>query len=386
MDMRRKPSVEPFHAMDVLAEAIRLKSAGHPVISMAVGQPAHPAPKPALDAARRALEAGRLGYTDALGTTSLRQAIARHYTTLHGIDLDWRRVAVTTGSSAAFNLAFLQLFNSGDHVAISRPGYPAYRNILTALGLNVVEIHVGEDTGHALTPEALEAYQRDNGIRIAGVLVASPANPTGAVTSAAQLKALDAWCTANGAAFISDEIYHGLSYGGEETTAAAFSKDAIVINSFSKYFCMTGWRIGWMVLPEDLVRPIECLAQSLYISPPDLSQIAAEAALQGVAEMEEVKAGYAMNRDLLARRLPAIGLPLASPMDGAFYAWCDVSRHTNDSFAFAREVLNAIHVAATPGLDFDPVDGHRYMRFSYAGSHADMVTALDRLEFFLAGR
>jgi Aspartate/tyrosine/aromatic aminotransferase len=386
MDIRRKPSVEPFHAMDVLAEATRLKAAGHDVVSMAVGQPAHPAPKPALEAAARALASGRLGYTDALGTTSLRQAIARFYRSRHGVDLDWRRVAVTTGSSAGFNLAFLQLFEPGDHVAISRPGYPAYRNILTALGLKVAEIHVGEDTGHALTPEALEAYQAEHGVRIAGVLVASPANPTGAVTSPAQLKALDAWCTANSVAFISDEIYHGLSYGGEEATAAAFSDQAVIINSFSKYFCMTGWRIGWMVLPEDIVRPVECLAQSLYISPPDLSQIAAEAALDGIDEMEAVKAGYARNRALLAQRLPAMGLPLASPMDGAFYAWCDVSRFTNDSFEFAREILNAIHVAATPGRDFDPVDGHRFMRFSYAGSLADMETALDRLDTFLAGR
>lgn len=372
--------------MDILAEATRLKDEGKDVVSMAVGQPAHPAPRQALAAAARALETGRLGYTDALGIKSLRQAIAAYYQRHYGVELDPRRVAVTTGSSAAFNLAFLQLFNPGDLVVITRPGYPAYRNILSALGLNVLEIAVGASTAHALTPEAIEAAEREAGARVAGVLIASPANPTGAVHSRQAIAALDAWCASRGVAFISDEIYHGLTWSGEETTALAVSDKAIVINSFSKYFCMTGWRIGWMVLPEDLVRPVECLAQSLYISPPELSQIAAEAALDGIAEMEQVRAGYARNRALLAQRLPALALPFAAPMDGAFYAWVDVSGHSNDSMAFARQMLADIHVAATPGRDFDPVDGARFMRFSYAGSHADMTTALDRIEGWLGTR
>ena len=386
MTIQRKPSVEPFHAMDILAEATRLKGDGKDVISMAVGQPAHPAPATALAAAARALEAGRLGYTDALGLKSLRQAIAARYKSEYGIDLDPRRVAVTSGSSAGFNLAFLQLFNPGDLVVITRPGYPAYRNILSALGLRVVEIAVGADTGHALTPAAIEAAEREVGARVSGVLIASPANPTGAVHSKQAIAILDAWCADRGVAFISDEIYHGLTWSGEETTALSVSDNAIVINSFSKYFCMTGWRIGWMVLPEDLVRPVECLAQSLYISPPELSQIAAEAALSGIAEMEAVRAGYQKNRSLLAERLPALALPFAAPMDGAFYAWVDVSGHTNDSMAFARQMLADIHVAATPGRDFDPVDGARFMRFSYAGSHSDMTIALDRMQDWLGRR
>ena len=384
MARQKRPSVEPFHAMDVLAEATRLKGEGRDVISLAVGQPAHPAPKPALEAARKALEAGRIGYTDALGTSGLRRAIAAHYRIRHGVTLDPRRVAVTNGSSAAFNLVFLQFFVPGETVAISRPGYPAYRNILTALGLNVAEIPVGAETDYVLTPGAIEAWERDNGREVAGVMVASPANPTGTVTSKAQLAALAQWCDARDAVFISDEIFHGLTFSGEETIALEVSDRAIVINSFSKYFCMTGWRIGWMVLPEDLVRPVECLAQSLYISPPELSQIAAEAAFDGIAEMEEVKAGYAQNRELLAKRLPELGLPFAAPMDGAFYALCDVSRYTNDSMAFAHDMLREIHVAATPGLDFDPVEGHRLIRFSYAGSHTDMETALDRMQTWLA--
>lgn len=386
MTIQRKPSVEPFHAMDVLAEATRLKAEGKPVISMAVGQPAHPAPAAARTAAARALEAGGLGYTDALGIKSLRHAIAARYRSEYGADLDPRRVAVTTGSSAGFNLAFLQLFNPGDLVVITRPGYPAYRNILSALGLKVIEIAVGAETGHALTPAAIEAAEHEAGARIAGVLIASPANPTGAVHSRQAIAALDAWCADRGVAFISDEIYHGLTWAGEETTALSVSDNAVVINSFSKYFCMTGWRIGWMVLPEDLVRPVECLAQSLYISPPELSQIAAEAALNGIAEMEAVRAGYEKNRALLAERLPALALPFAAPMDGAFYAWVDVSGHTNDSMIFARQMLAEIHVAATPGRDFDPVDGSRFLRLSYAGSHADMVSALDRMEGWIGNR
>lgn len=372
--------------MDVLAEATRLKREGKPVISMAVGQPAHPAPAAARAAARQALEAGGLGYTDALGIKSLRQSIAARYRHLYDVDLDPQRIAVTTGSSAGFNLAFLQLFSPGDLVVITRPGYPAYRNILSALGLKVVEIAVGADTGHALTPAAIEAAEREAGIRVAGVLIASPANPTGAVHSRQAIAELDAWCADRGVAFISDEIYHGLTWSGEETTALSVSDNAVVINSFSKYFCMTGWRIGWMVLPEDLVRPVECLAQSLYISPPDLSQIAAEAALSGIEEMEAVREGYRQNRSLLAERLPALGLPFAAPMDGAFYAWVDVAGHTNDSMAFARQMLADIHVAATPGRDFDPVDGARFMRFSYAGSHSDMITALDRMQDWLGTR
>ncbi|EDQ34057.2 Aspartate/tyrosine/aromatic aminotransferase [Hoeflea phototrophica DFL-43] len=386
MTLTRKPSVEPFHAMDVLAEATRLKAQGRDVISMAVGQPAHPAPRAARQAAARALEHGRLGYTDALGIQSLKQAIAARYARSYGVDVDPSRVAVTTGSSAGFNLAFLQLFNPGDVVAITRPGYPAYRNILSALGLKVLEIPVGPETGHALTPEAIERAEAEAGDRAAGVLIASPANPTGAVHSRDAIARLDAWCADRSVAFISDEIYHGLTWSGEETTALSVSDNAVIINSFSKYFCMTGWRIGWMILPEDLIRPVECLAQSLYISAPELSQIAAEAALSATEEMDAVCRGYQRNRALLGKRLPELGLPFAAPMDGAFYAWVDVSAHTNDSMAFARQMLAEIHVAATPGRDFDPVDGARFMRFSYAGSHDEMETALDRIETWFAKR
>ncbi|WP_026619363.1 aspartate/methionine/tyrosine aminotransferase [Ensifer sp. WSM1721] len=384
VEMSKRSAVEPFHAMDVLAEATRRRDAGHPVISMAVGQPSHPAPKAALEAARRALEHGRLGYTDALGTLSLKRAIAAHYRSRHGITVDPQRIAITTGSSAGFNLAFLALFDPGDCVAIARPGYPAYRNIMTALGLDVIEIEANAETGFTLTPDNLERAAARAGKPLKGILLASPANPTGTVTGKARLKALADYCRAQSIAFISDEIYHGLTFAGEETTALEVADDAIVINSFSKYYCMTGWRIGWMVLPEAQVRAFERIAQSLYISPPEISQIAAEAALGAHEELDGYKQAYAANRELLLERLPRIGLSIASPMDGAFYAYVDVSRFTNDSMAFARRMLAEINVAATPGFDFDPVEGHRTMRFSYAGSTAEMAEAMERIARWLA--
>ena len=381
--LSKRSDVEPFHAMDVLAEATRRRQAGHAVISMAVGQPSHPAPQAALEAARAALGHGRIGYTDALGTLALRQALSTHYQAHHGLSIDPKRIAITTGSSAGFNLAFLTLFDAGDSVAIARPGYPAYRNILAALGLDVVEVPVTEETQFTLTPESLEAAQAASGKRLKGVLLASPANPTGTVTGRAALKALADYCADHSIAFISDEIYHGLTFVGEETSALELTDEAIVINSFSKYYCMTGWRIGWMVLPERLVRPVERVAQSLYISAPELSQIAAEAALGAGAELDVYRESYGRNRDFLMRRLPEIGFHIASPMDGAFYAYVDVSRFTNDSMVFAQKMLAEINVAATPGLDFDPVEGHRAMRFSYAGSNAEIEEATERMAAWL---
>jgi aspartate/methionine/tyrosine aminotransferase len=366
--------------MDVLAQANRLTALGKPVISMAVGQPSDPAPKPALEAARRALESGCLGYTNALGTDALRDRIARFYQEHYCVRIDPARIAVTTGSSSGFNLAFLALFDAGDRVAITRPGYPAYRNIMTALGIEAVEIPVGPGDG-SLTAERLEEIHRVKALK--GLLFASPANPTGAVMPQEQLRAVVLAAEGLGISVISDEIYHRLSHIGPDTTALSVSDNVAVINSFSKYYCMTGWRIGWMVLPQALVRPVERIAQSLYISPPELSQIAAVEAFSGTDELEAVKARYGKSRLLLMDSLPRLGFDLASPMDGAFYAWCDVSRHTDDSMAFARKMLAETFVAATPGHDFDPVDGHRFMRFSYAGRPSAMAEALERIEKWL---
>ncbi|MER9473364.1 aminotransferase class I/II-fold pyridoxal phosphate-dependent enzyme [Mesorhizobium sp. M0520] len=379
VSLSRRGAVEPFHAMDILAEANRLKAKGLPVVSMAVGQPSDPAPAGVREAAANALKAGRIGYTDALDLAGLRKAIAAHYGEHYGLDVSPERIAVTTGSSAAFNLAFLAMFDPGDRVAIAAPGYPAYRNIMAALGIDVAEIEL--DGAAYLHAEHLQAAHREKPLK--GVLFASPANPTGAVIPAGDLEALVEMAQELGIAVISDEIYHRLAYAAPDTTALAFGADVTVINSFSKYYCMTGWRIGWMVLPQELVRPVERIAQSLYISPPELSQIAAIEAFKATPELEAVKARYAWNRELLMQRLPELGFALAAPMDGAFYAFCDVTRHTNDSMAFARRMLAEAHVAATPGRDFDPLQGHRTMRFSYAGSHDDMVEAMARIERWL---
>ncbi|MET3601562.1 pyridoxal phosphate-dependent aminotransferase [Martelella mangrovi] len=375
----KRSEIDSFLAMDVLAEANRRKTAGHPVLSLAVGQPSHPAPDKALAAARAALEHGHLGYTDAFGLSSLREAISNDYRARMGVEIDPARIAVTTGSSAGFNLAFLALFDAGDSVAIARPGYPAYRNILRALDLNVVEVEASAAHDFTLTPEALEEAEREQGVTIRGVLLASPANPTGTVTGRAALKRLADWCAARKTAFISDEIYHGLVFSGEETTALAFTDEAVVINSFSKYYCMTGWRVGWMVLPEKLVRVFEQLAQNIYISAPELSQIAAEAALDARPQLDGYREIYRANRAFLINALPDIGLPVVSPMDGAFYAYVDVSGHSNDSVEFSRRMLAEIDVAATPGADFDPLTGGRYLRLSYAGTEAEIRQAVERI-------
>ncbi|WP_421848764.1 pyridoxal phosphate-dependent aminotransferase [Oricola sp.] len=379
--MSARGAVEPFHAMDVLREANVLAARGHEVLSLAVGQPSASAPSGVIAAAQHVLGNEPLGYTDALGRMESRRAIAAHYGERYDVEVPAERVALTTGSSAGFSLVFLAVSDPGGRVAITAPGYPAYRNILKALSLEAVEIETAGANGHMLTVEALEAAHRKS--RLDALLVASPANPTGAVTDRRSMAALMDFCCAEGIAFISDEIYHGLRYTGDDRTALSHSQDAIVINSFSKYYCMTGWRIGWMIMPADLVRPVERLAQSLYISAPDLSQVAAPRAFECVEELEAIKDGYKANRALLMERLPQLGFSFAAPPDGAFYAWCDVSAHTNDSMDFARRMLQEIHVAAAPGLDFDPVNGHRYMRFSYAGSQATIAGALDRMGAWL---
>ncbi len=379
MSISRRGEVEPFHAMDILAEANRLIAAGIDVVSMAVGQPSDPAPLAVREAAAAALKRGRIGYTDALGVAGLRAAIARHYGEHYDIDIAPSRIAVTTGSSAAFNLAFLAMFDAGDRVAIAAPGYPAYRNIMAALGIEVVEIEL-EGAAYLHAEHLRTAHKQKP---LIGALFASPANPTGAVVPETELAALVATAGELGISLISDEIYHRLAYTAPDITALAYSADVTVINSFSKYYCMTGWRVGWMVLPESLVRPVERIAQSLYISAPELSQVAAIEAFKATDELEVVKSRYAANRQLLMKRLPELGFPLAAPMDGAFYAFCDVTRHTNDSMAFARRMLAEAHVAATPGRDFDPLQGHRTMRFSYAGSYNEMVEAMARIERWL---
>jgi aspartate/methionine/tyrosine aminotransferase len=376
-----RSNVPPFMVMDVMSAAERIEAAGGHVIHMEVGQPAAPAPKTAIAAARTALEGGRIDYTSALGVPSLRDRIARHYRDTYGCAVDAGRIVITTGSSGAFILAFLAMFEPGDRVAVTVPGYPPYRHILTALGCEPVLIETSGATRHALTGEALLAAHRKS--PLSGVLVGSPANPTGTMMSREALTHLLDAAQSAGIRFISDEIYHGLDYAFPAVTAAELSEHALVINSFSKYFCMTGWRVGWMVVPEPLVRPIERLQQNLAISVPTLSQVAAEAAFDGRDEMEAIKRGYLENRRILIDGLPKAGLTKFLPADGAFYLYADVSDFTSDSFEFAKRMLEEAHVAATPGVDFDPFHGKNFIRFCYARSEGDMREAVARIARWL---
>ena len=378
----RRSGVPPFIVMDVMAAAERIEAAGGHVIHMEVGQPAAPAPKPAIEAAAAALRGGRIDYTSALGIASVRHRIARHYRETYGCSVDADRIVITTGSSGAFILAFLAMFEPGDRVAVTIPGYPPYRHILTALGCEPVLIETTSDTRHALSGEALLAAHHKTPLK--GVLVGSPANPTGTMMSREALTGLIAAAEGAGIRFISDEIYHGLDYAFPAVTAAELSPHALVINSFSKYFCMTGWRVGWMLVPEPLVRTVERLQQNLAISVPTLSQIAAEAAFDGREEMEAIKRGYLENRHILIEGLPRAGLTKFLPADGAFYLYADVSDFTPDSADFAKTLLEQAHVAATPGVDFDPVHGRSFIRFSYARSADDMREAVARIARWLA--
>jgi len=376
-----RSAVPPFMVMDVVAAAARLEAQGRRIIHMEVGQPAAGAPASAIAAAGAALASTRLGYTETLGMASLRRRIARAYAEWHGLDIDPARIVVTTGSSAGFMLAFLAAFEAGDRVAMALPGYPPYRHILTALGCEPVGIETTAATRWAITPQLLIAEHRARALK--GMVVASPANPSGTMMAAAALAELVRCAEDAGIAVISDEIYHGLDYAFAAASAARISPDAIIVNSFSKYFCMTGWRIGWMVVPPSLLRAVERLQQNLAISVPTLSQIAAEAAFTARAELEEIRRGYEENRRILLDGLPRAGLDSFLPADGAFYLYADVSRFSNDSQAFATRMLEEAGVAATPGIDFDPHRGRNFLRLCYAGSREEMREAVERIGAWL---
>jgi aspartate/methionine/tyrosine aminotransferase len=378
---RRLERVRPFLAMDVLAEAAAKERQGVDIVHMEVGQPAARTPKPMLDAARAALDSGRIGYTEALGHAPLRTRIAQHYRERYGVSVTPERVVVTTGSSAGFVLAFLALFEAGDRVAIADPGYPAYRNILHALDLEPISVPLGAADRWRMTADGVARAQAE--AALAGVLVMSPANPSGVTIDGEGLAAIAATSRASDIALISDEIYHGLTYERAAETALAVDDDAIVINSFSKYYCMTGWRIGWLVVPDRLVRAVERLAQNLYISAPYLSQVAALAAFDATDELEAIKAEYARARNVLLTELPRLGLSDFHPVDGAFYLYADVARFTNDSVTFCRRMLDEAGVAATPGVDFDPTEGSHHMRLSFAGGEEVCREAVRRLQGWL---
>ncbi|SFB81680.1 pyridoxal phosphate-dependent aminotransferase [Tropicimonas isoalkanivorans] len=379
MRASRRGEVDPFIVMDVMEAARQAEAAGRRVIHMEVGQPGTPAPAAARAALARAMETDALGYTVALGLPALRQRIARLYRDWYGLDLNPERVIVTPGSSGAFILAFTALFEAGDRVGLGEPGYPSYRQILKALSLQPVGLQTALENRLQPVPE-------DVPNDLAGLIVASPANPSGTMLSRDALAALIERAAEIGAAFVSDEIYHGIQYDGRPVSALELSDNVCVINSFSKYFSMTGWRVGWMVVPEAEVRRYERLAQNLFICPPNASQVAALAALDCEDELQANLAVYAENRRQMLEGLPRAGFDRIAPPDGAFYVYADVSGLTADSLAFSREILDQAGVAVTPGLDFDPRRGQGTLRFSYARATADIAEGLERLAAFMARR
>ena len=380
MSLSKRSQVDPFIVMDVMEAARAAEAEDRRIIHMEVGQPSTPAPLQARQAVVEALQRDPLGYTVALGLPALRQGIARLYMQWYGVDLDPNRVVVTSGSSAGFLLAFTALFDPSARVGIAAPGYPSYRQILKALSLQPVDIPTHAERSHQLRVQDVAVHPLD------GLLVASPGNPTGTMLDKTALKALVEHAEERSIGFISDEIYHGIEYDKKAVTALEVTDSAYVINSFSKYFSMTGWRVGWLVVPEDHVRSIERLAQNMFICPPHVSQIAALAALDSGDEMTKNLAVYAENRRLMLVGLPQAGIAKIAPPDGAFYIYADISEFGVDSRTFAAEVLAEAGVALTPGLDFDPLRGGQTIRMSYAQSTNEIVEGLRRLKAFMQAR
>jgi aspartate/methionine/tyrosine aminotransferase len=370
-----RASIPPFHVMRVVDAVVARRAAGLDVYDLSAGQPSTPAPGAVRVAAAKAVETDRIGYTPAFGIPPLRAAVAGHYARYYGIDVDPASVAITTGSSGAFVFAFLAAFDAGDTVALARPGYPAYRNLLSALGCRVVELPCDASTRFQPTIAHLEALDEPP----AGLIVASPANPTGTMVSRDELDALTRWCSEHGVRLISDEIYHGITFAGPATCAWQFGRDAIVVNSFSKYFSMTGWRIGWLLVPDVLLDAVDRIAGNFAICPPALSQLAAIHAFDGYDELDANVERYRANRELLLDRLPRIGLDRLAPADGAFYIYADVSRWTNDSLAWCARLLDETGVAVAPGVDFDPLDGGKFIRMCFAGDLATITAAVEVL-------
>lgn len=380
MDRSSRGQVDPFIVMDMVEQASLLEAAGQRIIHLEIGQPGTPAPLGARQVLTKQLNTQSLGYSVSLGLPELRRGIAGLYRRWYGVDLNPDRVIVTSGSSGAFLLAFTALFDTGDRVGLGEPGYPSYRQILKSLSITPVGLQTKPENRLQPVPADLVGHN------LQGLIVASPGNPSGTMLSHTALKLLMDHSQANGIRFVSDEIYHGLHYGARATTALEISDEVYVINSFSKYFSMTGWRVGWMVVPEDHIRTVERLAQNLFICAPHASQIVALAALDCIDEMEANRATYAQNRQLMLEGLPLAGFDRIAPPDGAFYIYADVAHLTSDSLGFAREILNTVGVAVTPGLDFDPRRGATTVRFSYAGATTDLKEGLARLQAFMANR
>jgi aspartate/methionine/tyrosine aminotransferase len=379
MKVSKRADVAPFYAMEILKTANEMADGGADIMHMETGEPVSGAPSKAIEAAHAALDHAHLGYTEAQGDPILRARIAQHYAEYYGQQVAPERVAVTIGASGGLLLAFLAAFDVGDRVAMADPSYPAYRNTLAALGLETVGLPASPETRFQPTVKLLRALEKP----IQGLIISSPSNPTGTMIPRAEFEAVAKYCDGEGIRIISDEIYHGITYGERAETILAYSDSAIVANGFSKYFAMTGWRLGWMVFPSDLVRPVERLAQNIFISPPALSQHVALAAFDCREELDANVARYAENRKILQLALPQAGFGDLAPSDGAFYVYADVSRLTNDSQQFCQDMLKATGVAVTPGIDFDTARGNRYVRISFASDRETVSRAADALIHWL---
>ena len=383
LKIAKRSHLPPFMAMEVMARAAAMEQAGEDILHLEIGQPASSAPSAVMDAMGPIMSEQRNhGYAVALGLPELRARIAQHYRDWYKVDIPLERIAVTVGSSTAFALSFMAAFDDGDKIALPNPGYPAYRNLMLGMGLEPVMIPAGAEDGWMPNLKQMERWDTLPD----GLIIASPHNPTGVIIDKNALREISAFCSANGVRLISDEIYHGLSYQTRAETALRFTDDAFVVNSFSKYFSMTGWRIGWMIMPEDLADPVEKLAQNLYISAPTPNQRAAIAAFDCVDELETHCTRYAHNRDILLNNLPQSFIGNAAPCDGAFYLYCDISALSHDSIAFAADLLEATGVATTPGVDFDQENGHRYVRLSFAGATHVIEEAAKRISAFVEKR
>jgi len=383
LKVAERGKISPFIVMDVMRSANERMASGHDVIHLEVGQPGNSTPKGVTKAVTDALASDRLGYTLALGRQELRERIALYYGECYGYKLDAERIAVTAGASGAFVLSLLAAFEVGDCVALASPSYPAYRNILSAIGVDPLEVPTGPETNFQLTPHLLDNLKKTSPID--GVIIASPSNPTGTMLTSAELSSLVSYCSKNQIRMVSDEIYHGITYSFKAETAIRYSDDVIVINSFSKYFSMTGWRLGWIVMPEELKRSIECLAQNLFIAPSTLSQIGGLAAFDCKVELEENLKLYSMNRDFILSELPKAGFSNLAQADGAFYVYADVSNMTNNSPQLCKNILDQTGVAITPGTDFDRERGNFYIRISFSGDFLDIREAMKRLKAWNQG-
>lgn len=376
---KRVQTVSPFIVMDVMRAAAAREAQGLPVYHMEVGQPGTGAPKAALDALAGPLATQSLGYTEAFGRPDLRAALAEHYQEAYGARVPTSQIAITAGSSAGFSLAFISAFEAGDRVALASPGYPAYRNILTALGLEVVEIPVDAEHGFQPQIDQLEAL-----VPLQGLILASPSNPTGTMVSPEELKAMAEYCHKSGIRLISDEIYHGLSYDKPEATALAYSPSAIVVNSFSKYYSMTGWRVGWLILPQDLVRSVDRLTGNMFICAPHVAQVVALGALKAKPELDALKTTYAQNRQIVLDGLDQAGIKRMAPPDGAFYVYAEVGHLTDDSLSFCQDILAQTGLAITPGIDFDPARGRGFVRFSFCGSSQTVTDGMQAFQDYVS--